>query len=185
MKNLFVLCVIIALFASVSDATPYTDYSNLEYWAGDSGASNRATLVIDFGNDTHYAFGYGWEGIATGWDMLSALCSAGALDETHTGEVGVGYGIMVKSISYDGLTIDNDDTYEPGDTWLIYWESCDGNHWDTCWYGVSSNPVLDGGWNGWTASPAGTWPGSAPIPEPVTVSILAAGTLMLLSKQRR
>ena len=179
------MCAVIALCGHVSYATPYASYSGLEYWAGDADASNKATLVIDFGSGNHYAFGHGWQGQATGWDMLSAICDAGDLEETHTGDVDVGFGIMVKSVSYAGLTIDNDDTYEPGDTWLVYWESDDGNHWDTPWVGVSANPISDGGWNAWTATPAGSWPGDAPIPEPASACLLAAGAIMMLKRRKR
>jgi len=184
MRSLLGLSAVIALCVSVSYATPYANYSNLEYWAGNVNASNKATLVIDFGNGSHYAFGYGWEGEATGWDMLSAVCAAGGLEETHTGEMDVGFGIMVKSISYAGLTIDNDDTSEPGDTWLTYWESNDGNHWDTPWVGASANPISNGVWNGWTATPAGTWPGEAPIPEPASACLLVAGAMAMLKRRR-
>jgi hypothetical protein len=75
--------------------------------------------------------------------------------------------------------MDNDDTSEPGDTWLVYWESDNGNSWQTPWVGVSSNPIADGGWNAWTATPAGDWPGADPIPEPVSLAFLAMSALML------
>ena len=184
MRSLLVVAVCTCACVTYVSATPYVDQSNLEYWAGDVQAANSATLVVDFGSDNHFAFGYRWDGEATSWDMLSAVCSAGNLDETHTGDVEIGFGVMVKSISYGDFAMDNDDTSEPGDTWLVYWDSIDGNHWSVPWTGISSNPVADGSWNGWTATPTDNWPGQQPIPEPTTLLVLVAGALGLAVRKR-
>ena len=179
------------LFVCVSSsyATPYANYGNLEYWGGDQGAANKATLVIDFGNGNHYGFGYGWDGLATGWDMLSAVVSAGDLAETHFGEPDAGYGVMVTSLSYDGHTMVNSPNWPalPGDTWVVYWESTDGNAWMLADYGVSGNAVGDGGWNGWTVMDVDNdmWPGSPPVPEPATLVLLGMGGAMVMRCRRK
>jgi len=184
LKTAYVSVAILLVSSSIALASPYAGYNNLEYWAGDQNAPNRATLVVDFAGDGSYAFGFGWSGQATGWDMLSAVCAAGGLDETHSGSAGLGWGVMVNSLSYDGLTIDNDSTSAPGDTWLVYWASTDGNHWSTPPAGVSSNVIGDGDWNGWTATAAGQWPGAAPVPEPATLAIISIGALAMLKRRR-
>ncbi len=61
---------------SIASASPYAnfDFDDIDYWVGSG--SNQAALVIDFASpagSSSYAWGYRWDGIATGEDMFTAI----------------------------------------------------------------------------------------------------------------
>ena len=68
---------LIALLASHVDAAPFT-FDDVEFWIG-SGA-NRAAVAIDWVEDSTdepaLVWGYRWDGIASGRDMLTAVAAA-------------------------------------------------------------------------------------------------------------
>jgi len=64
-----------AVLALSAAAQAYSiDQADLEFWAGSG--SSRSVMVVDFGAGANYAFGYRWDGSATGWDMLKTVCEA-------------------------------------------------------------------------------------------------------------
>jgi hypothetical protein len=141
-------------------------------------------MVVDFGEKS-FAFGYNWDGVKTGKQMLIDIADATALDVSFGSKYGLTQGISYGqySLSYDS------DTYDPDNpsSWWEYWVSDDGQSWTSYWDGCSNRELVDGGWDGWGWSPP--WPGvgSAPnapiVPEPT--SILALTSLIGLAASTR
>ena len=155
---------VFALLASVAVATPF-DFDRIEYWVGTG--TNRAALVIDWVEDSSdppaLAWGYRWDGTATGRDMLLAVVAADArlfakLGDTPANPIrvfGLGYdgdddGLFAldddtafdaDGIAYTGpadlaMSLDADDAYAEG--WFTgFWH-----------YGIAaSNPYDGGNWS--------------------------------------
>jgi len=139
---------------------------NIEYWAGTG--SNEAVMIVDFlaTGGQSYAFGYRWDGQATGYDMVQAVAAAGALDYLATD-----YGSM-------GVFIDNffyDTEAGNPDYYWSYWVGTadDGTvQWVSPSVGMSSRPLSDGDFDGWYNGFDGTQPR---VPEPASVLLLGAG----------
>jgi hypothetical protein len=70
-------CVFAFLIASTTSADPFT-FDDIKFWVGSG--TNRAALVIDWVEDSTelpaLAWGYRWDGGATGSDMLTAIVAA-------------------------------------------------------------------------------------------------------------
>ncbi len=86
-RSIVTLCAISAL-CSVANAAPYTsfDFSNIDYWVGTG--DKQAALVVDFhtpGGDASYAWGYKWDGTATGEDMFRAIAGTTVLRQRDGG----------------------------------------------------------------------------------------------------
>ncbi len=195
-KDICIFMLGCLITAPVASASPYDNYSNLEYLAGDTDSpENRATLVIDFRNGNHYGFGYGWDSAApTGWDMLLSVESAGGLEidanwYDFDGDF-IPESPQVMEITYDGHTMVNSTNWpaEPGDTFLSYWVSTDGNNWSTTFTGVAGTALNDGDWNAWTVYDGynEAWPGDAPsAPEPATIALMGIGAAGILVRRRK
>ena len=158
------------------------DQVDVEYWTGTG--SNSAMLVVDYGQDS-FLFGYSWDGEATGWDMISQIADGGPLDIT-SGSWGGAYTIEGISYSY------NDVLYEAKPDWdnyyWGYWNSVDGLQWDPSNEGVSARQLQDGDWDGWSIEEAvvSYIPLNPPqVPEPTTMLLLAAGSMVLLRQGKR
>jgi hypothetical protein len=75
-------------------------FEDIQLWTGNG--TNRAGLVIDWndGKDPHsLAWGYRWNGTATGLDMLKGIVAADSRLFAHLGQLGWGTGIF--GIGYD------------------------------------------------------------------------------------
>lgn len=62
----------------------------------------------------------------------------------------------------------------------------DGENWSFSNWGVSTRPLEDGFYDGWTQGNAVTWNSSSPVvrtPEPATMLLLAAGASVLLRRR--
>lgn len=176
--------VIIAVIALACTASALTfDNIDIEAWVG-TGASS-AVCVVDFGANS-YAFGYRFDGAATGFDMLQAIAAGTALDLGYT-DWGWGYSIDRLAYGPDAheFDINNPDT----SNWWEYWTSTDGANWSSSNVGVGGRTLTDNSWDGWTWSPA--WPGvgAAPnvptVPEPGSIAALAAGLGTFLIRRKR
>ncbi len=70
--------VLLLLFASSTSAGTATTLDDIDYWVGQG--ANRAALVIDWDDssttDESLAWGYRWDGTATGEDMLLEVLAA-------------------------------------------------------------------------------------------------------------
>ncbi len=156
-----------------------------EYSAG-TGA-NEAIIVIDFDAGNYFLFKYKWDGLATGWDALAAIDSAGSLD------------VSAKWYAEFNSHFVNDFVYSSGQkfnypagagfTGWGYWGSSNGEDWmqNT---GVDWRQLANGSWDSWVWSnyDSISWqpvrgPGEAPVPEPATISLFVIGITLLLRKR--
>jgi len=153
----------------------------VEDWTGTG--PNEAMCVVDFGGGDSYAFGYRWDGVATGENMLVALDSDTALTVDYSYHPT--FGFAVDGISYDGHQIEVSagwDPYYPAYWWSgnteydedIYDENWqyvetithpavpgDGKNWLYAPLGASSRELADGLWDGWTQG--FNWVADAPV----------------------
>ncbi len=80
--------LVIMAFPLAASASPYTsfNFSDIDYWVGTG--SNEAALVVDFktsSGDASYAWGYKWDGTATGEDMFRAIAGTTVLRQRDGG----------------------------------------------------------------------------------------------------
>jgi len=117
---------------------------------------------------------------------LSALMTAGDLNVDYT-DWGAPWGVFVSDLDYpDGLEYGYGASSNVG--WA-YYGSLDNETWAGN-DGVSARQLTDGAYDSWVWSnyPA-DWsapirlPGQAPVPEPATLALLAAGGLLLRKKK--
>jgi len=120
-RNAVLFCTIalfaIAGFPGTSQAALVTGFGDIDYWVGTG--SNSAALVIDWNDGispVSLAWGFRWDGIATGEDMLLAIAGATYGDVTATGAdsrlsiyiTSYSFGNAVDRIVYDGAGYDHD-----------------------------------------------------------------------------
>ena len=185
-----------------------TGFSEIDYWVGSG--TNQAALVIDW-NDVvspvSLAWGFQWDGIATGQDMLQAIAGTTLGDVTATGADGrlsiyitsFGWGDVVDRIVYNGSGYVHD---RAGFAFTDYWEYFNmGGSFDTppdgdpnAFSGSSSYPGTGGSpdwissWTGFGSRELsdGSWDGwrfnpgtDGPISQPTAAAVPEPGTLLL------
>ena len=189
----------VLMLTGVCRAGSVTTLDDIEFWVG--GGSNRAGLVIDWadGRDP-LAWGYRWDGDATGEDMLRAV-------DERSERLGVelrsfSFGESVEAIGYDRdgdgfAESDPQDSFaRAGDFvsdfrfWNYYvaadspYSPADGDGaWTSSDVGISDRGLTDGAFDGFRFQTFGaSVPGRpsaapAPVPEPATalLVLLAAG----------
>ena len=151
----------------------------VEYWAGSG--SNEAVVVIDFGADS-YAFGYRWDsGTKNGKDLMDAVDLAGAMNYTQAAG-------FLNTISYGGYSNIGEGGWSAD--WWAYFTSTDGLNWTFSWDTAFSDRVLsNGSWDSWAHQttedylPPAHSP-TTPVPEPVTITLLGIGGLLLVKFRR-
>lgn len=86
-KLIAALAVLLSVGASGVKAQMVTSFDDIEYWIGSG--TNRSVLVLqwnDGGSPISYAWGYRWNGSATGLDMLAAIVGTTVLRMPFGGE---------------------------------------------------------------------------------------------------
>ena len=206
LKSLTSLIIVLAVVGVVSaDLIDFNGKAvDLQSWVG-SGA-NESILVIDWNDEIapiSVAWGFRWDGSATGRDMLNAVKAADSdLFEASGGYNNTGGDSTVYGFGYDadgdggsfvvtalgtetGYAVDSDDHYSEGWEVAGFWGYSSSTNGSTWAYvtGVSDRALSDGAWDGWSfgAASAG-WSGgdpTVPVPEPITIGLLGLGCLFL------
>jgi hypothetical protein len=192
MKRFVQAAVVAAAVVAMGMAGPVAragtfDNVNVQYWAGSG--SNQTVVVVDFAPGNTYAFGYRWDGNATGWDALAAVDAAGTLDVSSDLSWWNKYqSHWVTDLAYPGGVEGS------GSTWGYYLSS-DGNTWNESMLGVDGEALVDGGFQGWSWCDydyytwahlrAPTTPFVDASPEPATLTVLLVAGAGLAARRRR
>jgi hypothetical protein len=170
------IAALIALPLSCLHAqTQINSFDNIQYWVG-SGL-NRAALVLQWNDGltpVSIAWGYRWDGVVTGIDMLRAIAGsthiedpagdpagsgAGADDRLRLGLVEYSFGLSVLSLEYspnDGARRTQNDWYSGYWQYLIRGGNFEYYDWETnrtAVYDVAGSSLYASG--GWTSAPIG------------------------------
>jgi len=197
------------------EASAFT-FSDIQNWTGTG--SNEAALVIDWNDGKTpeaLAWGFRWDGTATGLQMLQAIDAA---DPRLSLSYAYG-GALVFSIGYDlngnggtfspgtpgnetGSASDPSDHYQEG-VFTKFWgymnsatnPYANGGSWAEASTGANNRNLTNGAWDGWSLSldetnysiPALDSPvaAAAAVPEPAIGSFLLFGSVILGSLYRR
>lgn len=211
MKNVYIrrgLISTLAAFATLISplcAAPVVSFDDITYWVGSG--SNRAALVIDWNDGTSvesYAWGFRWNGTATGEDMLRAIAGFIGTDSTPatpdgTGDTALtlytqtfaGFGVAVFQLDYLAHAQGG---FEPDAEgyWAYYVGDDSGtlpSEWSFSDLGMGDRVLSNNDWDGWSWAPdfEGEAPGvpvAAAIPEPGTILLFALGVSALLCYRR-
>lgn len=201
------LALTAALLVSPAFAAVVTSFDDIALWTG-TGA-NRAALVIDWNDGTatrSFAWGFRWDGSATGRDLLAAVAGSIGTNTTPALPDGSGdpaltlftqafsFGTIVFQLDYvaDGVAHSRGG-FEPESTgyWAYYVAS--GTDLPTTWtpsmVGFDDRTLVNNAWDGWSWAPdfVGTAPTApvAAVPEPGALILLGLGGAILLWQIRR
>jgi len=154
-KNL--VCLLIAMFLTASAAATIVDIGT-----GD----NTAGLYVEWsdGFSVEYAVNFSTDSI-TGWDLFDAVM---AETDLTTVVENFGWGDFIDGIS---LGEHSDIGYNDGANWWHFWIKDADQDWVSPAFGISDRVLYDGDMDGWVY-------GRDTIPEPASVLLLAAGSLL-------
>lgn len=170
------IAAILALPLSCLHAqTQINNFDDIRYWVGSG--QNRAALVLQWNdglNPVSIAWGYRWEGTATGLDMLRAVVGttriedpsgepvgsdAGADNRLSLGLVQYSFGLSVLSLEYlpsGGIERTQSDWFDGYWEYLIRGGSFDYYDWateSTALYNIAGSSIYAS--DAWTSSPVG------------------------------
>lgn len=195
----------LSLTAILSLAAPVAfsfGFSDIQFWAG-TGA-NSSALVVDWNDGKaaeSLAWGFNWDGSATGIDLLNAIDAADARLSIEI--ISFSFGDAVRGFAYDadldGLYTGANDHFAagfglPGEGFWAYHlggPTATDPTWTGSGVGASDRDLVNQSWDGWTWTPEGAsiaspgTPTAAPVPEPATLAVLGLGALSLLRRRKR
>ena len=136
--------------------------------------SEETFLTLDFQDGTpnqSYAFGYKYDGVKTGADLLNALASDGLTTQY------IYSGAAVNGFTFDGHS---EAGFSAAGYWA-YYKAPDGQTWKYASTGVAG-PLTDGGWDGWSWAPnsQAVPPVTPAAAVPEGSSLVSLSLLMLL-----
>jgi len=199
----------LSLLASSATGQTITNLSDIKYWVGSG--TNQAGLVIDWRDGqitTSYAWGYRWNGTATGEDMLKAIAGAigssvypatpGAASSDGNGDPSLtlyiqsfSFGDSVYQLDYASHSVGGFDPDSAG-YWSYY--ITDGSSalpstWNSSNVGMGARTLSNNSWDGWSwaADFVDTPPGTpiAAVPEPATLTLFILSGLGIVLNRRR
>ncbi|MCL6628876.1 MAG: hypothetical protein K6U00_04665 [Armatimonadetes bacterium] len=187
--------VMLTLLAAIPTAASAFTFADIQFWVGSGG--NQAALVIDWYDGKHpvsLAWGFRWDGTATGRTMLDAIKMADPrLFENYCGPTvvfGLGYDLDGDGFTYvpgtneTGYAADPDDHYQEGWMTAGYWsywiKSNTESSWGWSMGGITDRILTDGCWDGWKYAPAPIWDSGEPS-EPVAATVPEANSLLGLA----
>lgn len=195
MKKLLIPIFIVAS----ANAFSFT-LGDIQLWAGSG--TNQSALVVDWNDgkaNESLAWGFRWNGSATGLDLINAVTAADP--HLHAEIQMFSFGAALRGFSYDadldGLFTGANDHQAAGfgfpgeDGFWSYYLGGPSNgfpSWDFASTGADGRSLVNQSWDGWSWTPTdtdGSTPGvptAAPVPEPATMAALGLG---LLAVRRR
>lgn len=208
-----VLLALVFSAGMLRSQTLVSSFDDISFWVGQG--SNQAAIVIDWKDGTSpssFAWGFRWDGMATGEDMIRAVAGAiGTATDPATPNPGGDpaltlYTIFYASFGYavDGLSYDSGNGqvhYESGFNPLTagYWSYWIGEEasltlptWEFSMDGMGDRVLSNNSWDGW--SWAEDFDGVAPdqaiaaVPEPsvyVLLMAVAGGWIFLRIRRKQ
>lgn len=160
------------------------NFSQVQIESTVGSGANEAMIVFDWksGTTPSHAWLFQWDGTAVVADAYNAI-------QLATPTFSWSQAAFVTELDYnDGseLHLGN------GDGWMSFWNSGDGESWNTNNFSVFDQPLIDGDWSGANpevSPPNWSWPGPAPtvplVPEPASIGLLLGGVTLLRSRRLR
>ena len=171
MKHYFlpVTAFLLAGGAGAAQAQTFTPLLTATVGSG----SEETFLALDFKdgtpNDT-FAFGYKYDGVKNGADLLNALASDGLVTQY------IYNGRAVNGFTFAG----HSEAGFAADGYWAYYKGPDGQNWTYSSVGVTA-PLTAGGWDGWSWAPqSNAVPPVTPAAVPEASSAVSLGLLALL-----
>ena len=160
MKLVFVV-VVLTVTSSLVIASPIEVGSGL----------NNAGLYIEWSDGYSIEFIVKFEDTTiSGLDLFDTVESKTTLTTVRQD---YGWGIFIDGITYEGHS---NSGYGGGEDWWHYWIKNSGQNWVSPAYGAVDRTLYTGDMDGWVY-------GSATIPEPMTVAMLALGGLFMRKRR--
>ena len=197
----------LTLSTAAHAAAIVNSFSDIQYWVGSG--SSQAALVIDWADGTgtgSFAWGFRWNGTATGEDMLRAIAGAIGTNTTTatadgTGDPALtlytqffsGFGNAVYQLDYQDHAAGGFETDSAG-----YWAYFTADNtaslptsWTSSLVGMGDRTLANNSWDGWAwdedfafPEPAPSQPFAAAVPEPSVLALVALGGIALLRRVR-
>lgn len=185
------------------------NFSDITNWVGTG--TNQAAIVIDFQDGSAhpaYAWGFRWNGNASGEDLFKAVL--GADPNLSSVITSYSFGDAVSSIAYNGTAAgfgthsqDGFNSGTPG--YWDYWTETTpsttvpdqpgsgANPWLESGVGFSARTLSNDSWDGWSwaanfvSTPPGTniTPAPSAAPEPIPAVAIGIGAALFLAEKRR